>query len=57
LSAEFRAPKTEGAYRLFYEVTDGHGHCAYGNIPFYVVPPAAGEEPGRVVRFKQQEMQ
>jgi len=56
-SADFRAPKTEGAYRLFYEVTDGNGHCAYGNVPFYVVPPAAGAEPGRSVRFKQQEMQ
>ena len=57
LNAEFRAPKTEGAYRLFYEVTDGNGHCAYGNIPFYVVPPAVGEEPARMVRFKQQDMQ
>jgi hypothetical protein len=56
-SASFRAPKTEGAYRLFYEVTDGNGHCAYANVPFYVVPPAAGEEPARKVRFKQQEMQ
>jgi hypothetical protein len=56
-NATFRAPKNEGAYRLFYEVTDGHGHCAYGNIPFYVVPPAAGEEPARFVKFKQLEMQ
>jgi len=57
LSASFRDPKTEGAYRLFYEVTDGNGHCAYGNIPFYVVPPAEGEEPARFVKFKQLEMQ
>lgn len=55
--ATFRAPKTEGAYRLFYEVTDGNGHCAYANVPFYVVPAGAGEEPARMVRFKQQEMQ
>ena len=56
-SGSFRAPKTEGAYRLFYEVTDGHGHCAYGNIPFYVVPAGSGEEPARMVKFKQLEMQ
>lgn len=56
-SAFFRAPKAEGAYRLFYEVTDGNGRCAYGNIPFYVVPPSSGEAPARPVRFKQQEMQ
>jgi hypothetical protein len=56
-SAQFRAPKTEGAYRLFYEVTDGHGKCAYGNIPFYVVPPKAGDQPARFVKFKQLEMQ
>lgn len=55
--ATFRAPRSEGAYRLFFEVTDGNGHCAYGNIPFYVVPPAAGEEPARFVKFKQLEMQ
>jgi hypothetical protein len=53
----FRAPRAEGPYRLFYEVTDGNGHCAYGNIPFYVVPPSAGEEPGRLIKFKQLEMQ
>ncbi|MFM7728586.1 MAG: hypothetical protein ACKO7B_17945, partial [Flavobacteriales bacterium] len=56
-TATFRAPRTEGAYRLFYEGTDGNGHCAYANIPFYVVPPAAGEEAARFVKFKQQEMQ
>ena len=55
--ADFRAPRAEGAYRLFYEVTDGNGHCAYGNIPFYVVPPGAGEESARFVKFKQLEMQ
>ena len=56
-SGSFRAPKAEGAYRLFYEVTDGNGHCAYGNIPFYVVPAGSGEEPARMVKFKQLEMQ
>ncbi|MFM2200945.1 MAG: hypothetical protein RL040_145, partial [Bacteroidota bacterium] len=55
--AAFRAPKTEGAYRLFYEVTDGNGKCAYGNVPFYVVPPKAGEKSARFVKFKQLEMQ
>jgi hypothetical protein len=55
--AQFRAPKTEGAYRLFYEVNDGKGKCAYGNIPFYVVPPKAGDQPARFVKFKQLEMQ
>jgi len=56
-TAQFRAPKTEGAYRLFYEVSDGKGKCAYGNIPFYVVPPKAGDQPARFVKFKQLEMQ
>jgi hypothetical protein len=55
--AAFRAPKTEGAYRLFYEVTDGNGKCAYGNVPFYVVPPKTGEKSARFVKFKQLEMQ
>jgi hypothetical protein len=33
---EFTAPRTGGAYRLFVAITDGQGHIAYGNIPFFV---------------------
>jgi Glycosyl hydrolases family 2, TIM barrel domain len=53
-SARFRAPKAEGAYRLFYVVKDGHRHYAYGNIPFYVVPQKPGTAPQRSIAFKQQ---
>ena len=35
-SMRFRAPRTPGAYRLFVESHDGHGHAAYGNVPFLV---------------------
>jgi hypothetical protein len=34
---EFAAPQTPDAYRLFVTAADGHGHVAYGNIPFLVV--------------------
>ena len=34
--AIFKAPKKEGAYRLFVTVTDKEGKVAYANIPFYV---------------------
>ncbi len=54
--AKFRAPATEGAYRLFYEVTDGHNHYAYGNFPFYVIPALPGAAPGRPIAFKKQVM-
>ena len=33
---ELKAPAKEGAYRLFFYVRDGKGHCGTGNIPFFV---------------------
>jgi hypothetical protein len=35
-TVQLKAPATEGAYRLFYYVHDGKGHCGTANIPFYV---------------------
>lgn len=35
-TVELNAPAKEGAYRLFFYVRDGKGHCGTGNIPFYV---------------------
>lgn len=35
---EFKAPKKEGAYRLFISASDGKGKVGYTNIPFYVSP-------------------
>jgi hypothetical protein len=52
-SATLRAPQQEGAYRIFYEVQDGHGHYAYANFPVYVMP-SQGQT--RTVQFIQQSM-
>lgn len=35
---EFKAPKKEGAYRLFISAGDQKGKVGYANIPFYVQP-------------------
>ncbi|MBR9919224.1 MAG: DUF4434 domain-containing protein [Bacteroidetes bacterium] len=32
----FKAPKKEGAYRMFVYVYDGHGNAATANIPFFI---------------------
>jgi hypothetical protein len=32
----FTTPSQSGAYRLFVTATDGQGHIAYGNVPFFV---------------------
>ena len=34
----FKAPETEGGYRLFMYALDGNNHAAHANIPFYVKP-------------------
>ncbi len=51
--ARFRAPRAEGAYRVFVTITDGKGHYAYGNAPVYVVPRDKNAEPARAVSFKK----
>lgn len=37
-TVRFTAPRTEGVYRLFVQITDGNGHAGYANLPFYVEP-------------------
>lgn len=34
--AQFKAPEETGPYRLFVYVSDGNGHAAHANIPFFV---------------------
>ena len=53
-SAKLRAPAREGAYRVFLTLTDGHGHYAYTNVPFYVIPRENAEIPAKAVSFKKQ---
>ena len=36
LAVSFRVPEQEGGYRLITFVTDGKGHAATANIPFFV---------------------
>jgi hypothetical protein len=37
LEVKFKAPLTEGPYRLFASVSDNKGNIANANIPFYVI--------------------
>jgi hypothetical protein len=46
-----KAPKKEGRYRLFLNVSDGE-KIAYCNFPFYVQPSEAAEDQP-MVRFKK----
>ncbi len=34
----FTAPRKEGHYRLFVQISDGQGNAGYGNVPFCVNP-------------------
>jgi len=52
--ALIRAPKKEGAYRLFLYARSQNSKVAYANIPFYVLPGGADEE--SFVKFKKQEL-
>lgn len=51
--AKLRAPQREGAYRVYLTVTDGKGHYAYANVPFYVVPRSPDAAPAKAVSFKK----
>ena len=51
-TAEFKAPKKEGAYRLFVYAYDKKGHVAYVNIPFYVKPSSKADR----VRLKKRNL-
>lgn len=39
IQVRFTTPQTEGAYRLFVQVLDGHGHVGCANAPFCVRQP------------------
>ncbi len=52
--ATFKVPAKEGPYRLFVFVTDRGNKTAYANIPFYVQPRTALDEPASPVRLKTQ---
>lgn len=53
-TVKFKAPKQEGAYRLYLYIYDNNGHYAYQNIPFYVLPSSGSDEGGPVATFKHQ---
>lgn len=52
-SASLRVPREEGAYRVFYEVRDGHSSLGYANFPFYVLPMDNQQVPAREHFIKQ----
>ena len=52
-TAKLRAPQKEGAYRVYLTITDGNGHYAYANVPFYVVPRDKNAAPAKAVSFKK----
>ena len=52
----FRAPRQEGAYRVFVWVRDGNNHVAYANVPFYTAPRPPGTPQAQFMRLKQVDM-
>ena len=47
----FKAPVSEGGYRLFVTISNGK-KVAYTNIPFYVLPRTENDPPVNLVNFK-----
>lgn len=52
-----RVPNVEGPYRLFVVVTDGHGHAATANFPFYALPRPKDADPAKGVEFKAMDLE
>ena len=53
-TAEVKAPKREGSYRLFLYAKNKEKKVAYANIPFYVLPNDG--DSGSFVKMKQREL-
>lgn len=55
-TVKFRAPKEEGAFRLFVWIYDGNDHVAYANIPFYTAPRPKDMPQAQFMRLKRMSM-
>lgn len=56
-TVRFRAPKSEGPYRLFVYVEDDIEKIAYANIPFYVNPRGKDMVQAKFLKFKTRKLE